>query len=135
MAIELHHLHPSHDDELSRLKARTAELKALNHDLCERVTENDDIRLHWEEIEQTRAENERMKARIAELEEERRWRKCSEELPEDGAEVLATDGEEIWLCYKTTMSDDSPWFQPDGLPHIEGVTHWMPLPSAPKEQA
>ena len=38
MAIELHHLHSGHDDELSRLKAR-----------------------------------------IAELEEERRWRKFSEE--------------------------------------------------------
>ena len=25
MAIELHHLHPGHDDELSRLKARIAE--------------------------------------------------------------------------------------------------------------
>jgi hypothetical protein len=70
---------------------------------------------------------------IAELEEERRWRKCSDEMPEDGAEVLASDGVGIWLCYKTTMSDGSPWFQPDGLPHIEGVTHWMPLPSAPKE--
>ena len=68
------------------------------------------------------------------MEEERRWRKCSEELPKDGAEVLATDGDGIWLCYKTTMSDGSPWFQPDGLPHIEGVTHWMPLPSAPKEE-
>ena len=72
---------------------------------------------------------------IAELKEERRWRKCSDELPEDGAEVLATDGEGIWLCYKTTMSDGSPWFQPDGLPHIEGITHWMLLPSAPKEEA
>ena len=27
MAIELHHLQPSHDDELSRLKARIAELE------------------------------------------------------------------------------------------------------------
>ena len=69
MAIELHHLQPINDDELSCLKARIAELEALNHDLCERVTENDDIRLHWEEIEQTKAENERMKARIAKLEE------------------------------------------------------------------
>ena len=68
------------------------------------------------------------------MEEERRWRKCSEEMPEDGAEVLASDGVGIWLCYKTTMSDGSSWFQPDGLPHIEGVTHWMPLPSAPKEE-
>jgi hypothetical protein len=67
------------------------------------------------------------------MEEERRWRKCSDEMPEDGAEVLASDGVGIWLCYKTTLLDGSPWFQPDGLPHIEGVTHWMPLPSAPKE--
>lgn len=69
MAIELHHLQPSHDDEMSRMKARIAELEALNHDLCERVTENDDIRLHWEEIEQTMDENERIKARIKKLEE------------------------------------------------------------------
>ena len=69
MAIELHHLQPSHDDELSRLKTRIEDLEALNHDLCERVTENDDIRLHWEEIEQTMDENERIKARIKKLEE------------------------------------------------------------------
>ena len=72
---------------------------------------------------------------IAELKEELRWRKCSEELPEDGAEVLATDGDGIWLCRKDTICDGSPWFQPDGLPQIEGVTHWRPMPSAPKEQA
>jgi hypothetical protein len=35
MAIELHHLHPGHDDELSRLKARIAELEARNHNLEE----------------------------------------------------------------------------------------------------
>lgn len=61
------------------------------------------------------------------------WHKFSEEMPEDGTEVLVSDGVGIWLCYKTTMSDGSPWFQPDGQPHIEGVTHWMLLPSAPKE--
>lgn len=69
----------------------------------------------------------------AELREATRWRKCSEQMPEDGSDVLATDGEEIWLCYKTTMPDGLPWFQPNGQPHIEGVTHWMPLPSAPNE--
>lgn len=57
------------DEVLDSLKKEIAELKDLNHDLCERVTENDGIRLHWEEIEQTRAECERLKARIAELEE------------------------------------------------------------------
>lgn len=70
---------------------------------------------------------------IAKLKEERRWRKCSEELPEDESDVLATDGEEIWLCHKTTMQDGLPWFQPNGQPHIEGITHWMPLPKAPED--
>lgn len=30
MAIELHHLHPSHDGELTRLKARIAELERMD---------------------------------------------------------------------------------------------------------
>ena len=37
MAIELHHLQPNHDDELSRLKARIAELEKLNHELEEEL--------------------------------------------------------------------------------------------------
>ena len=36
MAIELHHLHPSHDDELTRLKARIAELEKENAELKEK---------------------------------------------------------------------------------------------------
>ena len=114
MAIELHHLHPSHDAELTRLKARIAELERMDTEHTLQIA--------------------KMNGYISYLEEERRWRKCSEELPEDGTEVLATDGEEIWLCHKDTVCDGSPWFQPDGLPHIEGVTHWKPLPSAPKEE-
>lgn len=54
------------NEAIAELKARIADLEKLNHDLCERVTENDDIRLHWEEIEQTKAENERLKAKLAE---------------------------------------------------------------------
>lgn len=50
--------------DVQRLMARIADLEKLNHDLCERVTENDEIRLHWEEIEQTRAENEQLKAKL-----------------------------------------------------------------------
>ncbi|MBO7507579.1 MAG: hypothetical protein J6T67_09395 [Paludibacteraceae bacterium] len=35
MAIDFHHLHPGHDDELSRLKARIAELEKENAELKE----------------------------------------------------------------------------------------------------
>lgn len=84
-----------------------------------------------------KAENESFKYSIATLETDiamlKRWRKVSEELPEDDAEVLATDGDGIWICHKDTMPDGSPWFQPDGLPHIDDITHWMPLPELPKE--
>ena len=89
------------------------------------------------EIAQLKAENENLKYSVATLETDlamlKRWRKVSEELPEDDTYVLATDGDIIWLCRKSTMPDGSPWFQPDGLPHIDDVTHWMPLPEPPKE--
>lgn len=104
MAIELHHLHPSHDDELSHLKAR-----------------------------------------IAELEEERRWRKCSEGLPLKGQRVLFLakyktdkvrewigdfrhiDGMEDFACFYAS----SPGWGCEFLPNE--IFGWMPLPSAPKE--
>ena len=35
MAIELHHLNPSHDEEVARLKARIAELEKENAELKE----------------------------------------------------------------------------------------------------
>lgn len=134
MAIELHHLQPSHDDELSRLKARIADMEALNHDLCERVTENDDIRLHWEEIEQTRADNERMKVRIAKLEEERRWRKFPDENPKWGEEVLVVD--DVGKQYIVRFSHDMKWISWGKKNTCESkyVKYWMPLPSAPKEE-
>jgi uncharacterized coiled-coil protein SlyX len=51
-------------EAIAELKARITDLEGLNHVLCERVTENDGIRQHWEEIEQTRAENERLKQKL-----------------------------------------------------------------------
>lgn len=97
-----------------------------------------------------------LKARIAELKEERRWRKCCEEMPkiEEGVG-------EIFLVVVENESNTSPkgsyvtiaelcdgeWYNDvtgnEIEENIEGsdyfyrskVTHWMPLPAAPKEQA
>ena len=130
---EVKQWHDAFDASQAQVKELTKENLRLER---ERVEQNSIIETCANELEELRmheVEWDLAKARIKELEKSQRWRKCSEELPENGAEVLATDGEEIWLCHKDTVCDGSPWFQPDGLPHIEGVTHWKPLPSAPKE--
>ena len=97
MAIELHHLQPSHDDDLSRLKDRIAELEKLNH----------------------------------ELEEERRWRKFPDEKPtEDTWCIVFHDGEIDSDHYTRFVYNKKYNFAFYGYE----VTHWMPLPSAPKEE-
>ena len=76
-----------------------------------------------------------LKARIAELEEERRWRKFPDEKPEkwDTVVVRFSDGFYDLAVY---LSNGQGWDIGDGLYHkSEEVSHWMPLPSAPKEQA
>ena len=107
MAIELHHLHPSHDDELTRLKAR-----------------------------------------IAELEEERRWRKFPEEKPEkDGLyDVVAMyPGDSEYhreLCDYSTEEEAFGELEEmyadgekEGECFIESdVKWWKPLPIAPKQE-
>ena len=94
MAIELHHLHPGHDDELKRLKER-----------------------------------------IAELEEERRWRKFPDEKPEEWDTVIVRIGDGFYDL-AVYLSNGQGWDIGDGTYHkSEEVSHWLPLPSAPKEQA
>ena len=74
----------------------------------------------------------RLKARIAELEEERRWRKCSEELPEEGVEVLVTNGIDCAISdWCGDYWNNDPFC---GYTVCDDVIAWMPLPSAPKEE-
>lgn len=101
MAIELHHLHPSHDDEVARLKARIAELEK---------------------------ENESLKYSVATLETDlamsQRWRKFPDEKPtEDKKFLIINEKGFMQCCYYSPILKE---FQ---IP----VTHWLPLPSAPKE--
>lgn len=118
MAIELHHLHPGHDDELSRLKVRIAELEK---------------------------ENESLKYSVATLETDlamsQRWRNDAEETPEKGQKVLfrakyKTDNIRTWIGEFRNVDFDvfyasAPGWGCEFLPNE--IFGWMPLPSAPKE--
>jgi hypothetical protein len=69
---------------------------------------------------------------IAELEEERRWRKCSEEMPEEGVEVLVTNGIDCGISdWCGDYWNNDPFC---GYTVCDNVIAWMPLPSAPKEE-
>lgn len=65
----------------------------------------------------------------AELKEEHRWRKCSEELPtendanESGKVLGYLGGYKIAHEYHWTDVRDK----------LYGITHWMPMPKAPEE--
>lgn len=108
MTLQLHHLHTDGPKPL---------YKKITADEYERMTAR---------IDELQSEN-------AELKEERRWRKCSEDKPGNGQEVL------VWLTaggpngfVLTSMYKDSQWFYGED-PQGCKPSHWMPLPSEPKE--
>lgn len=87
------------------------------------INRKDDVNQRWfERCMEARNENQRLK-------EEHRWRKCSEELPEKDKYVLAfcpyLGSIEIARIIDNEWRDFS-W-------NFLEVTHWMPLPYAPKE--
>lgn len=85
-------------------------------------------------LEQTTEVINAQEKAIAELKEERRWRKFPEEKPEEWETVVVrmSNGFYDLAVY---MSNGQGWDIGDGLYHkSEEVTHWMPLPSAPKEE-
>ena len=111
MAIELHHLHPGHDDELSRLKARIAELERMDTEHTVQIA--------------------KMNALIEELEESQRWRKFSEEKPSEEGYYLICGSSGFRTADKWTYCKDRQ--KMDFSFYSYGVKYWMPLPSAPKE--
>lgn len=131
MAIELHHLN-THGmmeqagkviDSVVRMKERIAELEKENQTLAEDVSEK------IESITELMELVEKYKSEKAEHEEERRWRKFSEEKPEHDAWCLVFHEGEIDADHYTDDCNSQDRFVMYGF----YVTHWMPLPSAPKE--
>ena len=80
-------------------------------------------------IEIPQDEYDRINSRIADLEEERRWRKCSEELPTENDYYLVTNGGFVDFEYGCYNEQDEEW-QWD---HNGKWQYWMPMPNPPKE--
>ena len=99
------------DAIIAQKNKEIAELKAMPH------TDNSDV-------------IDKMATEIAKLEEERRWRKCSEELPEEGVEVLVTNGIDCGISdWCGDYWNNDPFC---GYTVCDNVIAWMPLPKAPE---
>ena len=83
-------------------------------------------------LEQLQAENEKLKAQVPE------WIPVEERLPEkENAQVLMTDGEGWYISSRNNMVrflGCEGIFIPGKAGAGVKVTHWMPLPAAPKEE-
>lgn len=115
MAIELHHLHPGHDDEVSRLKARIAELERMDTEHTLQIA--------------------KMNGYISHLEDERRWRKFPDEKPTEemeGMDFIVSNG-----FFHRKISEWRGYWNNDpfcGDRHCDEVKYWRPLPLEPKEE-
>lgn len=78
-------------------------------------------------IERLTAENAALREKVPQ------WINVEERRPEPGKRVLATDGVFVGEAYRTSADT---WRRYDGIAMRDClgsiVTHWMPLPSAPK---
>jgi hypothetical protein len=78
-------------------------------------------------IERLTAENAALREKVP------KWISVEERRPEPGKRVLATDGVFVGEAYRTSADT---WRRYDGIAMRDClgsiVTHWMPLPSAPK---
>ena len=118
--------------QLKKAEDRITELKAENDELKERVAMLDVTAVYKSLGEMGYIEQvDRLTARIAELEAERRWIPVSERMPDDWESVLTVD------ISKSTQDVVSAFYNPEtslwSTPFSSGlwVTHWMPLPESP----
>jgi hypothetical protein len=61
-----------------------------------------------------------------------KWIPVTERLPQRNAEVLVCDTREDYVSVWEYMGEGL-WFGNDVIWATEDITHWMPLPEAPKE--
>lgn len=90
---------------------------------------SDILQLYREAMENLRQENDRLEARIAELEAAQRWRVVANgELPKYNDYYWAHDdlGQQGMILFY-----DGEW---NKFTNLSYITHWMPLPQPPEER-
>jgi len=138
----------SYDSLLKRAEAAEAKVAELEADAKRFMQIIDELGRKVAELE---AAAKRFKqiideigSKVAELREAVRWIPVTERLPELGVLVLvaqrdkygSTFGQlwhdDVWLVYDKIFSDQKYWVYPETY---HSVTHWMPLPKPPQEDA
>jgi hypothetical protein len=121
------------------------ELKVYHHEL--RHNEYEEFYLKYEadkEIQRLEKENESLKYSVASLETDlamsRRWRKCSEELPEEYTDVLFVDSDgtyylgDMWIISTDGVNPAEQYWSGRGEPRCNNPKYWLPLPKAPEDK-
>lgn len=112
-------------DEYDHLLRATALLNEL-------LQGNAEINTLTSEVKALREMNAKAQEEIATLKENQRWRKCSEELPEEGVEVLVTNGVDCSISdWCGDYWNNDPFC---GFTVSDNVIAWMPLPLEPKDK-
>ena len=74
---------------------------------------------------------------LSKMEKTTQWIPVTERLPEYDSVVLVTDGEDIGTGYRYVLGKIgfTGWAVPFADIEEDDVSHWMPLPEPPKEEA
>lgn len=153
MAIELQHLHPGHDDELSRLKARIAELERMDTEHTLQIAKMNGYINHLEEELETSKRKEKESRELADpytlyceasaetlrkaLGEYRWHRPCDERPPEWSCVIVYFHDEESREeQYRLAVySKENGWEVDDEVVYKTAeIEAWHPLPIPPEEE-
>ena len=113
-------------EDYEALKREVQQLREITKGSRTTVDDIAEIRTLSSEVIALREMNAKAQEEIAELREATRWRKCSEELPEE---------ERQFLCLRQTGDINILWWSKQLKSFAQyDITHWMPRPKAPEEK-
>lgn len=116
-------------EEYEALKREVKQLREIKAGSRTTIDDIAEIKTLTSEVNALREMNAKAQEEIATLKENQRWRKCSEELPEEGVEVLVTNGVDFSISdWCGDYWNNDPFC---GYTVSDNVIAWMPLPKCP----